>query len=143
MHVNMCIAPFIKYKQSITLKTLHLRDYSPCVLAETSINFPKLEADNMKSKISLQKYLLTHETKSCFFEKIDPATKPASSVMVQILIRILCLVLSVSLNNQIEKEKRRGWPCGIVIKFGMLCFSSLGAPIWIPGADLQHSSAML
>ena len=34
-------------------------------------------------------------------------------------------------------------PRGIVVTFGALCFSSPGSQVWIPGADLYHSSAML
>ena len=34
-------------------------------------------------------------------------------------------------------------PLGAVVKFGVLCFGSLGSRVQIPGADLLHSSAML
>ena len=36
-----------------------------------------------------------------------------------------------------------GQPCGVVVKFSMVCFSGLGSWVWILGADLHHSSAML
>ena len=36
-----------------------------------------------------------------------------------------------------------GWPHGIVVKFGTLCFGSLGSWVRIPGTDLHYLSATL
>ena len=43
----------------------------------------------------------------------------------------------------VYKEFPGGQPCGLVVKFSVLRFSSLGSWVWIPSADLHHSSAML
>lgn len=40
-------------------------------------------------------------------------------------------------------NKVRGQPHGLVVRFGVLCFSCLGLQVRIPGVDLHHSSAML
>ena len=34
-----------------------------------------------------------------------------------------------------------GWPGGVVIRFGTLCFSSPGSQVWIPSTGLHHSSS--
>ena len=41
------------------------------------------------------------------------------------------------------KNELRGQPRGIMLKFSMLCFSSPGSLVRIPGMDLHHLSAML
>ena len=41
------------------------------------------------------------------------------------------------------KNGQEGWPHGLVVKFGMLCFGGQGSRVWILGTDLHHSSAML
>ena len=38
------------------------------------------------------------------------------------------------------KIRLRGWPCGLVVKFGNLFFSSLGSD---PGCRLHHSLAAM
>ena len=43
----------------------------------------------------------------------------------------------------IEKGKVWGGPCGVVVDLGMLVLGSPGSQVWIPGAGLHHSSAML
>ena len=40
----------------------------------------------------------------------------------------------------LKNKQYGGCPCGVVVKFGMLCFDGLGSWVQILGADLQHSS---
>ena len=39
------------------------------------------------------------------------------------------------------KNILRGWPGGIVVKFGVLHFSDPSSQVQIPGTDLHHSSS--
>ena len=41
------------------------------------------------------------------------------------------------------REKERGWPCGVVVKFSVLRFGGLGSQVQIPGAEFHHASAVL
>ena len=45
--------------------------------------------------------------------------------------------------NGIKTYGVRGWPRGIVVKFGMLCFGDPGSWVQILDTDLHHLSAML
>ena len=40
-------------------------------------------------------------------------------------------------------RKNRGWPQGVVVKFGIFHFRGPSSQVWIPGTDLHYSSVML
>ena len=52
-------------------------------------------------------------------------------------------IVTKSVDEGKQKQLEAGWPCGVVVKFGMLHFRGPGSRVWILGTDLHHSSAML
>ena len=45
--------------------------------------------------------------------------------------------------SKCQKVFQRSWLHGVVVEFGTLCFGDLGLWVWVPGAHLHHSLAML
>ena len=60
--------------------------------------------------------------------------------LVYIILSFLEIIFNIKPKSHIKILLGQGWPRGIVIKFGMLCFCGLGQWIWILSTDLHHSS---